>query len=90
MIIKVHTVGQIVGGEYNDWYIFIQTYSKGDDVLTHVSNYSTFRFNREKDAESYDIWLQLLDHVEGQLEHWGTTDINWMPTITSPVPNIVH
>jgi hypothetical protein len=84
MEIRYGVVGEIVGGIYADWYIFIQEFHSGEFVLVHTSTHPQTHL---PDVKSYDNWFQYRAHIAGELEYWGVSEIIWREDLQSNLPH---
>jgi hypothetical protein len=83
MEIRYGVVGEIVGGIYAGWYIFIQEYQSGKFVLIHTS---THHQTRIPNVKSYDTWVENRDSLEATIAYWGITEIVWREDLESDLP----
>ena len=84
MEIRYGVVGEIVGGIYTGWYIFIQEFHSGEFVLTHTSTHPQTQLPNVK---SYDTWMQYRTDIPVALAHWGVSEIIWREDMQS---NLSH
>jgi hypothetical protein len=87
MEIRLHTVGEISGGIYSGWYIFIQSYQTHDAFLLHTANHPSFGKEALSQVQSYDTWIQNTESLESQLEYWAVETIHWRDDLPAKLPS---